>query len=102
MSEGGFRYGAIHALGGLFTFLTLSAALMVFVRLFLARKERWWAFYCLVSAVLILLIFFGGLSKAAIMARTLRLSTLIGWMAASVVAIMLFYAPDTSQDARDH
>src|SRR5437588_3648137 len=52
-------HGAIHALGALFTFLMLAAALAVFVRLFLARKERWWAFYCLSSAVLLLLFFFG-------------------------------------------
>src|SRR5437764_9410500 len=45
-------HGAIHALGALFVFIMLSAALMVFIRLFLAWKERWWAFYCLASAVL--------------------------------------------------
>src|SRR5258708_17112455 len=80
----------------------LSAALAVFVRLFLAWKERWWAFYCLVSAVLILLIFFTGFSNAAFMARTLRLATLIGWMAASVIAIKLLCTPDTTQHTRDH
>ena len=90
-------HGAIHALGGLFVFVMLSAALAVFVRLFLAWKERWWAFYCLVSAVLILLIFFTGFSNAAFMARTLRLATLIGWMAASLVAIKLLSTPDTTQ-----
>lgn len=95
-------HGAIHALGGLFVFVMLSAALAVFVRLFLAWKERWWAFYCLVSAVLILLIFFTGFSNAAFTARTLRLATLIGWMAASVIAIKLFCTPDTTQQTRDH
>jgi len=95
-------HGAIHALGGLFVFVMLSAALAVFVRLFLAWKERWWAFYCLVSAVLILLIFFTGFSNAAFMARTLRLATLIGWMAASVIAIKLLCTPDTTQHTRDH
>src|SRR5713101_2136618 len=88
-------HGVIHALGGLFVFVMLSAALAVFVRLFLAWKERWWAFYCLASAVLILLIFFTGFSNAAFMARTLRLATLIGWMAASLVAIKLLSTPDT-------
>jgi hypothetical protein len=94
-------HGAIHALGGLFVFVMLSAALAVFVRLFLAWKERWWAFYCLASAVLILLIFFTGFSNAAFMARTLRLATLIGWMAASVIAIKLLCTPDTPQQTRD-
>src|SRR5438270_13877926 len=95
-------HGAIHALGGLFIFLVLAAALVVFVRFFLARKERWWAFYCLASAVLILLVFFGGISNPVLMARTLRLGTLVGWMAASVIAIKLFCAPDTTQRTRDH
>jgi hypothetical protein len=90
-------HGAIHALGGLFVFLMLAAALAVFVRLFLARKEYGWAFYCLASAILILLIFFGGFTNASISALTLRLGVLIGWMAASVIAIKLYCAPDTAQ-----
>ncbi len=93
-------HGAIHALGGLFVFVMLSAALAVFARLFLAWKERGWAFYCLASAVLILLIFFTGFSNAAFMARTLRLATFIGWMAASVIAIKLLCTPDTTQQTR--
>ena len=90
-------HGALHALGGLFIFVVLAAALAVFVRLFLARKERWWAFYCLASAVLMLLFFFGGINNTALMARFLRLATLFGWMAASVIAIELLCAPDTTQ-----
>jgi hypothetical protein len=90
-------HGAIHALGALFVFLLLAAALLVFVRLFLAWKERWWAVYCLASAVLFLLIFFTGFTNAAFMARTLRLAVLIGWMAASLVAIKLVSTPDTTQ-----
>jgi len=89
-------HGAIHALGGLFVFLVLAAALAVFVRFFLARKERWWAFYCLASAVLILVVFFGGIHDPALMARTLRLGTLIGWMAASLIAVRLLSDPDTA------
>ena len=100
-SAGPSWHGAIHALGGLFVFLTLAAALAVFARLFLARKERWWAFYCLASAVLLLLIFFTGFSNAAFMARTLRLATLIGWMGASVVAMKLLSTPDTFHQTRD-
>jgi len=95
-------HGALHALGGLFIFVVLAAALAVFVRLFLARKERWWAFYCMASAVLLLLFFFGGINTTALMARFLRLATLFGWMAASVIAIKLLCAPDTTQQTRDH
>ncbi len=95
-------HGAIHALGALFVFLMLAAALLVFVRLFLAWKERWWAVYCLASAVLFLLIFFTGFTNAAFMARILRLAVLIGWMAASLIAIKLLCAPDTPQQIRDH
>jgi hypothetical protein len=36
------------------------------------------------------------------MARTLRLAVLIGWMAASLVAIKLLSTPDTTQHTRDH
>src|SRR5205085_1892721 len=100
-STGPSWHGVLHALGGLFVFVVLAAALGVFVRFFLERKERWWAFYCLASAVLILLIFFTGFSNAAFMARTLRLATLIGWMAASLVAILLLSTPDTTQQTRD-
>src|SRR5207253_2561226 len=82
-------------------YFVLAAALAVFARFFLARKERWWAFYCLASAVLILLVFFGGISNPVLMARTLRLGTLVGWMAASVIAIKLLCAPDTAQHKRD-
>src|SRR5258707_124384 len=95
-------HGAIHALGGLFIFVVRAAALAVFVRLFLARKERWWAFYCMASAVLIILFFFGGINNAVLMARFLRLGTLFGWMAASVIAIKLLCSPDTTQHTRDH
>jgi hypothetical protein len=54
------------------------------------------------SAVLILLLFFGGINNPALMARSLRLATLIGWMASSVIAIKLSSAPDTTPYMRDH
>jgi hypothetical protein len=101
-STGPSWHGAIHALGGLFVFVVLAAALGVFVRFFLARKERWWAFYCLASAVLIILFFFGSFTSAVLTARFLRLGTLVGWMAASVIAIKLLCTPDTTQHTRDH
>ncbi len=90
-------HGIIHALGGLFVFVVLAAALAVLSRLFFARKQRWWAFYCLASAVLMLLSFFGGISNPALMARTLRLGTLVGWLAASLIAIKLLSAPGAGQ-----
>jgi hypothetical protein len=66
----------------------LAAALWVFVRFFLERRERWWAFYCLSSAVLLILCFFAG------GALFLRLGTLDGWMAVSVIAVKLLCAPE--------
>ncbi len=100
-STGPSWHGVIHALGGLFIFVVLAAALAVFGRFFLARKERWWAFYCLASAVLLLLFFFGGINTPVLMARFLRLGTLVGWMAASVIAIKLFCAEDAPQQKPD-
>ena len=88
-------HGAIHALGALFVFIVLAVALAVFVRLFLARRERGWAFYCLASAVLLLLCFFVGFTNAAFMARLVRLGVLIGWMAASMIAIKLLSSSET-------
>ncbi len=93
-------HGVLHALGGLFTFLFLAAALAVLARSFLARQEGWWALYCLANAVLVLLCFFGGINSAELMARFLRLGTLIGWMAASVIAMRLLSAPDAAVEAR--
>ncbi len=86
-------HGAIHALGALFVFVMLTAALAVFARLFFARHERGWAFYCLATAVLIVVFFVGGFTNAELIARFVRLATLLGWMAASLVAIKLLSAP---------
>ncbi len=90
-------HGVVHALGGLFVFVVLTAALVAHVRLFLAWKQRWWAFYCMASATIILLFFFGGINNPALMARFLRLATLVGWMAASMIAVRLLGPPDASQ-----
>jgi hypothetical protein len=91
----------IHDLAGLLIFFALTAALGVFARFFLERKERGWAFYCLSSAVLLILIFFGSFPSAALTARLLRLATLVGWIAASVIAIKLLGASETPQHARE-
>src|SRR5437879_8170596 len=50
-STGPSWHGVIHALGGLFAFLVLAAALVLFARVFLARMELSWAFDGIVSAV---------------------------------------------------
>jgi len=89
-------HGAIHALVAGLTFLALAAALVVVARSFLARHERWWALYALASAVLMLAIFVGGINDPLLAPRTLRLAVLIGWLAASLIAVRLLYAPDTA------
>jgi hypothetical protein len=94
-------HGTIHGFGALFVFLMLTAALAVFARLFFARKERGWACYCLASAVLLLLLFFAGFTSATLGARLLRLEVLLGWVAASLVAIKLFSTPETAHQPRD-
>lgn len=91
-------HGVIHALGGLFVFVVLAAALAVFVRFFLARRERWWAFYCLASAILILVFFFGSFFNQTLTAGCLRLGMAVGWMAASVVAMKLLRTQGHSLD----
>lgn len=88
-------HAAMHDLAGSFVFAMLAAALGVFARFFLERKERWWACYCLSSAVLLILFFFStGSPSAALTAGFLRLGTLVGWMAASLIAIKLLCTPD--------
>jgi hypothetical protein len=88
-------HAAMHDLAGSFVFALLAAALGVFARFFLERKERWWACYCLSSAVLLILFFFStGSPSAALTAGFLRLGTLVGWMAASLIAIKLLCIPE--------
>jgi hypothetical protein len=94
-------HGAIHALGALIVFVLLTVALAVFVRFFLARKERGWAVYCLASAVLMLLFFVVGMGHPALMGGFLQLAMLCGWMAASMIAIRLLFAPDPTRPTRD-
>jgi hypothetical membrane protein len=85
-------HGVIHALGALFTFLSVAAALAVLSRVFFARQQKWFALYLGASAVTMLLVFFGGFSDPLLMARTLRLAMFIGWMGASIVAMKLLPA----------
>jgi hypothetical protein len=94
-------HGAIHALGALFVFVMLAAALVVFVRFFLAQKKFVWACYCLLSALLLLLCFFGSFMDATFTARLLRLGVFIGWMAASMIAVKLFCTQETPHHLQD-
>lgn len=94
-------HGTIHGFGALFVFMMVAAALAVFVRFFLARRERGWAWYCLASVVLLLLCFFGGFVSAASGPLLLQFGVLVGWMAASVIAIKLFCMQGTARQTRD-
>lgn len=80
-------HGVIHALGALFVFMTLVAALLVLARYFFEQKEPRWGWYSLICGLLLLGTFFAGFGGAALMARFLRLGVLFGWGAASVIAI---------------
>jgi hypothetical protein len=82
-------HAMVHALGGLFVFLTLAAALFVFARRFGERREQGWAAYCALSGALVLALFFVGLGIPDLSARFLRLGVVFGWGAASLIAIRL-------------
>lgn len=82
-------HGAIHALGGLFIFIALTASVAVFARVFAARKERGWAIYCGGIALVLPALFLSSFSSAALTARFLRLATLLGWLTVSIVALKL-------------
>lgn len=82
-------HGAIHALGGLFVFVVLTALIAVFARVFAAYKEYAWAIGCSVTAMTMPALFFGSFSSAALTARLLRLATALGWAAVSVIAMKL-------------
>lgn len=79
-------HGVVHALGALFVFVFLAAAMLSFGSFFLARGERGWGAYCIASAAVIMVLFFGGINDAEWMARMIRLATLIGWMAPALCA----------------
>lgn len=84
-------HGAIHALGGLLIFVALTASLAVFVRLFAARREWGWALYCAATTLALPALFFSSFSSVALTARFLRLATLLGWLAVSVIAMKLSF-----------
>jgi hypothetical protein len=82
-------HGLIHDVGGLFVFVSVAAALAVFVRVFLARRAYLWAGYSAGSSLLVLILFVFGTSSPTLMARFLFLGVLVGWMGSSVVAMKL-------------
>jgi hypothetical protein len=84
-------HGAVHALGGLFIFITLTASLAVFARMFADRRERGWTLYSAATALSLPVLFFSSFSSSTLTARCLRLATLLGWMAASAIAMKLSF-----------
>ncbi|HEY1348798.1 MAG TPA: hypothetical protein VGF67_04140, partial [Ktedonobacteraceae bacterium] len=74
---------------GLCVFVTLAAALGVLGARCVARREYRWALYVLGSGLALLVLFFAGFTNAELVARTLRLATCLGWLAASLVAVKL-------------
>lgn len=89
-------HAVVHALGALFVFLFLAAAIASFGAYFLSRRERTWGAFCVAGAAVILVLFFGGINNAEYMARLIRLATLIGWLAPSLCAIKLLPAPSAT------
>jgi hypothetical protein len=86
-------HGFIHALGALPLFVALAIALAGFCRYFLDRRERAWAAYAGASGVVMMGLFLAGVSHPLLLARLLRLATLIGWMAPSLIAVALLNGP---------
>jgi hypothetical protein len=81
-------HGALHNVGGLVVFLSLAGALVAFALQLRRRRERGWALYALGSAVVLLVLFVAGTAGIdGWEARALRLGTLVGWMAASLIAV---------------
>ena len=84
-------HGIIHALGALFTFLSLTIATLTFSRFFFVEKYPRFALYCLISAILVFSIFIIGMSHSTILGPALQLAVLIGWTAPSIIAIKLLH-----------
>ena len=82
-------HGVVHALGGLFAFVSLGAALIAFGVRALRKNHRGWGAYLFGSGVALLLLFFGSFSDQALTARLTRLAVLVGWTGASMIAIRL-------------
>jgi hypothetical protein len=90
MDEGGMsQSGMLHfAFGGL-AFYALVAASLVFVRRFLARGERGWAIYSLLSGVGFLLVFGGIASGSTSSALMLSFYAAVTWIWGWHTAVLL-------------
>jgi hypothetical protein len=99
-STGPSPHGVVHALGALFVFVFLAAAITAFGAYFLGKRERAWGAYCMVSAAMIMVLFFGGINNTDWMARLIRVATLIGWLAPSPCAMKLLSSSGEPQSAR--
>jgi hypothetical membrane protein len=82
-------HGVVHALGGLFAFVSLGAGLITFGVRALRNNHRGWGAYWIGNGVLLLLLFFGSFSEPALTARLTRLAVLVGWTGASLIATRL-------------
>jgi hypothetical protein len=90
-------HGVVHALGALFVFVFLALAIASFGAYFVSHGARGWAVYCFASAAVSMLLFFGGISNPELMARFIRLATLVGWMAPALCATKLLACLSTPQ-----
>ncbi len=81
-------HATLHDLAGLVAFFALTGGLLALGRAFLERHERSWALYATVSAAALLAVFLGT-AGTVWEARGFRLATLIGWIAASLIALRL-------------
>jgi hypothetical membrane protein len=81
--------GIIHALGALFIFLSLTAAIVALSRLHFGRGERRMALYCLISGLLVPGIFVWAMSHPTLTGPALQVAVLIGWPVPSVTAVRL-------------
>jgi hypothetical protein len=86
--------GIIHALGALFIFLSLTAAILTLSLFHRGRGERWMAFYCLSSGLLLPVVFVWAMSHPTLTGPALQVAVLIGWLVPSFTAARLLRAPE--------
>ncbi|HKV70071.1 MAG TPA: DUF998 domain-containing protein [Gemmatimonadales bacterium] len=79
--------GVIHALSALFLFGSLTAAIVMLSIVHAARRDRMWASYCVVSAVLVVTVFIYGMAHSSLTGPALQLAVLIGWSAPAFSAL---------------
>lgn len=79
--------GVIHALCALFIFGSLTAAIVMLSIVHAARRDRLWAAYCAVSAVLVVTVFVYGMARPSLTGPALQLAVLIGWSAPALSAL---------------